>query len=87
MAVFGALGLGMALPYACLTLMPGWRSRLPKPGVWMLHLRQGLAFPMFATAVWLLWVLGQQAGVGAGHFVQGTWVDFEGRLMLSRYSC
>jgi thiol:disulfide interchange protein DsbD len=65
LAVFAMLGLGMALPYMLLTLLPGWRKRLPKPGIWMLHLKQGLAFPMFATAVWLLWVLGQQAGVGA----------------------
>ncbi|HOW48941.1 MAG TPA: protein-disulfide reductase DsbD family protein [Rubrivivax sp.] len=65
LAVFAALGLGMALPYAALVLLPGWRSRLPRPGAWMLHLKQALAFPMFATAVWLAWVLGQQAGVGA----------------------
>ncbi len=65
LAVFAALGLGMALPFMLLTVLPGWRTRLPRPGPWMLHLKQGLAFPMFATAVWLLWVLGQQAGVGA----------------------
>ncbi len=65
LGVFAALGAGMALPYMLLTVLPGWRSRLPRPGPWMQHLRQGLAFPMFATAVWLLWVLGQQAGVGA----------------------
>lgn len=65
LAVFAALGLGMALPYAALVLLPGWRRRLPRPGPWMLHLKQALAFPMFATAVWLAWVLGQQAGVGA----------------------
>jgi thiol:disulfide interchange protein DsbD len=65
LAVFGALGLGMALPYMALVLAPGWRHRLPRPGPWMERLKQGLAFPMFATAVWLLWVLGQQAGVGA----------------------
>ncbi|MBN8510517.1 MAG: hypothetical protein J0L57_18140, partial [Burkholderiales bacterium] len=65
LAVFVALGIGMALPYVLLTVLPGWRRRLPKPGPWMLHLKQGLAFPMFATAVWLVWVLGQQAGVGA----------------------
>jgi thiol:disulfide interchange protein DsbD len=65
LAVFGALGLGMALPYMALVLAPGWRNRLPRPGPWMERLKQGLAFPMFATAVWLLWVLGQQAGVGA----------------------
>jgi len=63
--VFGALGAGMALPYMLLTVLPGWRQRLPRSGPWMMHLRQGLAFPMFATAVWLLWVLGQQAGVSA----------------------
>jgi thiol:disulfide interchange protein DsbD len=65
LAVFAALGLGMALPYMALTVAPGWRRHLPKPGRWMERLKQGLAFPMFATAVWLLWVLGQQAGVGA----------------------
>ena len=65
LAVFGALGLGMALPYMALTVAPGWRDRLPRPGPWMETLKQGLAFPMFATAVWLMWVLGQQAGVGA----------------------
>jgi len=65
MAVFAVLGLGMALSYMLLTLLLGWRKRLFQPGVWMQHLKQGLAFPMFATAVWLLWVLGQQAGVGA----------------------
>ena len=65
LAVFAALGLGMALPYMLLCLAPGWRRWLPRPGAWMQTLKQALAFPMFATAVWLLWVLGQQAGVGA----------------------
>ncbi len=63
LAVFAALGVGMALPYALLVLAPGWRDRLPRPGPWMLRLKQGLAFPMFATVVWLLWVLGLQTGV------------------------
>jgi thiol:disulfide interchange protein DsbD len=63
LSVFAALGLGMALPYALLVLLPGWRSRLPRPGPWMLHLKQALAFPMFLTVVWLVWVLGQQAGM------------------------
>lgn len=63
LSVFGALGLGMALPYALLALMPGWRARLPRPGAWMLRLKQALAFPMFLTVVWLLWVLGQQTGI------------------------
>lgn len=63
LAVFGALGVGMALPYMALAVAPGWRARLPRPGPWMLRLKQGLAFPLFATVVWLVWVLGQQAGI------------------------
>jgi len=63
LSVFAALGLGMALPYVALVLLPGWRARLPRPGPWMLRLKQGLAFPMFATVVWLLWVLGLQTGI------------------------
>lgn len=63
LAVFATLGVGMALPYAALVLLPGWRQRLPRPGPWMLRLKQALAFPMFATVVWLVWVLGLQAGI------------------------
>jgi thiol:disulfide interchange protein DsbD len=63
LGVFAALGIGMALPYVALVLSPGWRARLPRPGPWMLRLKQGLAFPMFATVVWLIWVLGLQAGI------------------------
>lgn len=63
LGVFAALGIGMALPYVALTVLPGWRHRLPRPGMWMVRLKQALAFPMFATVVWLLWVLGQQAGI------------------------
>jgi thiol:disulfide interchange protein DsbD len=62
-AVFATLGLGMAIPYILLVLMPGWRHRLPRPGPWMLRLKQALAFPMFATVIWLIWVLGLQAGI------------------------
>ncbi|MEZ5657329.1 MAG: thioredoxin family protein [Burkholderiaceae bacterium] len=59
-AVFTALGLGMALPYLLLGLFPGWLRWLPHPGRWMETLRQFLAFPMYATAAWLAWVLAQQ---------------------------
>jgi thiol:disulfide interchange protein DsbD len=62
LSVFGALGIGMALPYALLVLMPGWRGRLPRPGAWMVRLKQVLAIPMFLTVAWLLWVLAQQVG-------------------------
>jgi thiol:disulfide interchange protein DsbD len=59
-SVFTALGVGMALPYLLLALFPGWRTRLPGPGPWMLRLRQLLAFPLYASVLWLAWVLGAQ---------------------------
>jgi thiol:disulfide interchange protein DsbD len=62
MGVFLALGLGLAAPYAMLGLAPGLARRLPRPGPWMERLRQFLAFPMLATAAWLVWVLAQQVG-------------------------
>jgi thiol:disulfide interchange protein/DsbC/DsbD-like thiol-disulfide interchange protein len=58
--VFTMLGVGMALPYLALAYFPAWRSRLPKPGAWMRRLRQLLAFPLYATVIWLAWVLGAQ---------------------------
>jgi thiol:disulfide interchange protein DsbD len=63
--VFAALGVGMAAPYLALTLSPSLLERLPRPGPWMQHLRQLMAFPMFITCVWLLWVLAQQVDVDA----------------------
>lgn len=64
-AVLAAIGIGMALPYVALAHAPALMRRLPRPGRWMESLRQFLAFPMFATAVWLAWVLGLQAGLDA----------------------
>lgn len=61
--VFAALGLGMALPYLAASAWPALARALPRPGVWMSHFKTALAFPMFATVVWLVWVLGQQTGV------------------------
>jgi thiol:disulfide interchange protein len=60
--VFEALGLGLALPYLLLTLVPAWSRFLPKPGRWMARLQQFLAFPLYASAAWLVWVVSQQAG-------------------------
>lgn len=62
LAVFVALGIGMAFPYTVICFVPGLRRLLPKPGAWMERLRQLLAFPMYATSAWLLWVLVQQSG-------------------------
>ena len=88
LAVFTAIGLGMALPYLLLGLNPAWVSRLPRPGRWMQTLREALAFPMYATAAWLAWVLAQQAGpdallrlllaavvVGVGAWAWGRWAN------------
>ncbi len=63
LAVFGVLGLGMALPYLAASWVPAVARALPRPGAWMHTFRQLMAFPMFATVVWLLWVLGQQSGI------------------------
>ncbi len=63
--VFTAVGVGMALPYLLLGLFPAWLRWLPRPGRWMETLKQALAFPMYATAAWLAWVLGQQVGIDA----------------------
>lgn len=62
--VFGVLGLGMALPYVFLSMAPGLLERIPRPGPWMETMKNILAFPMFATVIWLIWVFGQQTGMG-----------------------
>jgi thiol:disulfide interchange protein/DsbC/DsbD-like thiol-disulfide interchange protein len=62
LAIFASLGLGMALPYLLLTFSPALINRLPGPGPWMKTLKEVFAFPMFAAAVWLIWVLNQQNG-------------------------
>ncbi|MET3478383.1 thiol:disulfide interchange protein DsbD [Variovorax sp. 1126] len=65
--LFAALGFGLALPYLVAGFVPAVAYLLPKPGPWMGTLRRLLAFPMFATVAWLVWVLGQQSGIdGAG---------------------
>ena len=67
LAVFAAIGLGMALPYLAASAIPAVANLLPRPGTWMVTFKQLMAFPMFATVVWLVWVLGQQSGIdGAG---------------------
>ena len=63
LVVFWGLGLGLALPYLLLSWWPSLQRRLPKPGLWMEWVKQAMAFPMYLTAVWLIWVLGQQATV------------------------
>ena len=62
LAVFMALAIGFALPFLLIAYVPGLLSKLPKPGPWMARFKEILAFPMFAAAIWLVWVLSLQAG-------------------------
>lgn len=64
-AIFLSLGFGLALPYLLLANWPGLQRWLPRPGAWMDYTKQALAFPMYAAAAWLVWVLAQQAGANA----------------------
>jgi DsbC/DsbD-like thiol-disulfide interchange protein len=66
--IFAALGLGLAAPVLVLAFVPQLAAKLPRPGAWMLTLQRVLAVPMFATFVWLGWVLLRQSGT-AGVFL------------------
>jgi len=67
LGIFAALGLGLALPFLAAAWVPAVGNWLPRPGAWMDTLRRFMAFPMLATVVWLVWVLGHLSGVdGAG---------------------
>ncbi len=80
--VFAALGAGMAAPLLLFSYSGAARALMPKPGAWMETLKQFLAFPLYATAVWLLWVAGRQTGVntmatalsGAVMLALGLWL-------------
>ncbi|HEY1256566.1 MAG TPA: thioredoxin family protein, partial [Terracidiphilus sp.] len=63
-AIFTALAVGLAAPYVALTLQPAWTRLLPRPGAWMEVLRQAVAVPIFATVIWLAWVLTGAYGPG-----------------------
>jgi len=67
--IFTALGVGMATPYVVLSMTPALLDRLPDPGAWMETLKQAFAFPMFATAIWLVWVFGRQTSTGGVAFL------------------
>ena len=65
MAVFIALGVGLALPFLAVGFVPALARLLPRPGRWMETLKEVLAFPMYLTAAWLAWVLAHQRGADA----------------------
>jgi thiol:disulfide interchange protein DsbD len=64
-AIFAAVGLGLAAPFAAVSLSPGLARALPRGGTWMLELRRGLGFALLLTAAWLLWVTARQSGADA----------------------
>jgi thiol:disulfide interchange protein len=77
LVVLEAIGLGLALPYLVVAFSPRARRLLPRPGIWMLRLKQILAFPVYGTAVWLMFVLSQQAGAS------GTTAALAGLVLIA----
>jgi thiol:disulfide interchange protein len=73
LCIFAALGLGLSLPFVLLSFAPWMRRVLPKPGAWMDTLKQVFAFPIYASAAWLLWVLSHEtSSFGLGAALAGT---------------
>jgi thiol:disulfide interchange protein/DsbC/DsbD-like thiol-disulfide interchange protein len=73
LSIFAALGLGLSLPFVLLSFAPWMRRVLPKPGAWMDTLKQVFAFPIYASAAWLLWVLSHEtSSFGLGAALAGT---------------
>jgi thiol:disulfide interchange protein len=83
-AVLLAMGLGLALPYLALSMTPALQRLMPRPGPWMDRLRQFLAFPMFASAVWMIWVLTQQTGPDGVIYALGGMVLIAVAIWLMR---
>lgn len=79
-----AMGLGLALPYLALTTTPALQRFMPRPGPWMDRLRQLLAFPMYASAVWMIWVLTQQTGPDGVIYALGGMVLIAFAIWLMR---
>ncbi len=71
-AVFTSLALGMAAPYLLLCANPKWLRFVPKPGMWMIRMKQFLGVLMLLTAFWLLWILGLQTGISQKVFRDAT---------------
>ncbi len=74
MLIFLGLGVGFASPFLILGVWPRALSFMPKPGTWMLRLKQFLAFPMYGAAAWLVWVLAQETGANGVAFVLAAFV-------------
>jgi thiol:disulfide interchange protein/DsbC/DsbD-like thiol-disulfide interchange protein len=90
LAIFVGLGFGLALPFLAIGTIPSLRSKLPRPGAWMVRLRKFLAIPMLLTSGALIWILGRQTGltgffVGAFAFAAcGAALSWAGRRQIAR---
>jgi len=82
-AVFTALGLGLALPYVLVALLPGLATRLPKPGPWMITLRKVMGFALAGTGIWLLSVLAGAMGQNISMAVGALMLGMVGVLYLA----
>lgn len=91
-AVFTALALGLAAPYVAITLQPAWMRMLPRPGAWMDVFKQVISVPIFATVIWLAWVLAQAYGANVLAVLQASFLLlaisgwFLGRWPAKRWS-
>lgn len=85
LAVFAALGFGMALPMLILCLSPRLLAYIPKPGAWMDRFKQLLAFPLYATTLWLCWIVGRQTGANGMAAILGGMLALTFALWLWRF--
>jgi thiol:disulfide interchange protein DsbD len=83
-AVLLAMGVGLALPYLVLSITPALQRLMPRPGPWMVRVRQFLAFPMYASAVWMVWVLIQQTGADGVIYALGGMILIAFAIWLLR---
>ncbi len=81
-AIFAAIGLGLAAPFLVVTLVPGAARFVPRSGPWMVELRKALGFALLATVVWLLWIVGQTGGVDGMTQLAATLLLFSFGLWL-----
>ncbi len=85
LAVLLAMGFGLALPYLALSMTPALQRLMPRPGPWMDRMRQFLAFPMWASAVWMIWVLTQQTGPDGVIYALGGMILIAFAIWLLRF--
>jgi len=85
LGIFAALGVGMALPVLLLCLSPRLLAYIPKPGAWMERFKQVLAFPLYATAIWLCWIVGRQTDASGMAILLGGALALTFALWLWRF--